>query len=95
MKSNGRHITHVPRQARPPPQDRFRFVSMPHPGVIHTLVQSLLTTRQCCARPRVWCAQLAMRRTPSVLTYAVTGSGSARRWVMPSSVAVYLTWRGG
>ena len=50
---------------------------------------------KCCVCPRVWRAQLAMRRTPSVLTYAVTGSGSARRMVTPSRVAVYLTCRGG
>ena len=50
---------------------------------------------KCCVCPRVWRAQLVMRRTPSASTYAVTGSGSARRWVTPSRVAVYLTWRGG
>ena len=37
----------------------------------------------------------AGRRASSQLTYAVTGSGSARRVVTPASVAVYATWIGG
>ena len=51
--------------------------------------------------PSVWLesraqsAQSAMRRTPSAFTYAVMGSGSARRLVTPSRVAVNLTWMGG